>query len=119
MADALEELDNAEDQLKQKRFGQAAESAARAAALAGSSAASAAALPVRRQQIESDIAALKTRIGGAESKIQAGRKVFEEISSTFAETCWATIRGNGSEAESRVDQAEERLAQAGQSADME
>lgn len=119
MTFALEELDNAEDRLKQKRFGQAAESAFKAAAWAGSSAASAAAMPVRRQQIESGIAALKSRIADVESKIDAGAGVFKEISSTFAESCWTTIRGNGSEAESGVDQAEECLAQAGTSAAME
>ena len=35
--------------------------------------------------------------------IDAAQAVFEEIASTYAESSWTTIRGNGTEAENRLD----------------
>jgi uncharacterized membrane protein YgcG len=60
-------------------------------------------LPRKKQEAEAAIPALAARIEQVKDIINAGRLVFERIFQEYAETTWASVRGNGTEAENRIN----------------
>ena len=59
----------------------------------------------QRQQLAEGIPALKARIPAVQAKLGEARQCFERISSTYAESSWEAVRGNGTEAEKRLERA--------------
>jgi uncharacterized membrane protein YgcG len=62
-------------------------------------------LPRKKQEVESAIPLLASRIEKTKESIINGRTVFERLSQGFAETTWESVLGNGTEAENRVNWA--------------
>ncbi|MBI2839802.1 MAG: TPM domain-containing protein [Acidobacteria bacterium] len=112
-------LAQARADLQQKRYGAAEKSSAQAAEGAAAAARDAMALPVRRAAIEKAIPALKARIEQVGAAIDAAQGVFEEVAATYAESSWAPVRGNGTEAENRIDWSAEALEDATEGVSME
>jgi hypothetical protein len=52
---------------------------------------------------------LASRIEQVKEAINKGRLIFDRVSREYAETTWESIRGNGTEAENRVNWALEAL----------
>jgi uncharacterized membrane protein YgcG len=77
------------------------------------------ALPKRKAAIDASIATLKGRLPATQSAIDAGKVTFGEISSTYADACWETIRGNGTEAVKRLKSATKAVEDATQAAAMD
>ncbi len=57
-------------------------------------------------------AELARRIAEVEALIDTGAAAFEQLAQHYAESSWQTVRGNGTEAENRVDWASEALEEA-------
>lgn len=112
-------LAEARADLQQKRYGAAEKSCAQAAEGAARGASDATALPERRAAIENALPTLKARIEQVASAIDAAQRVFEEIASAYAESSWASVRGNGTEAENRIDWSTEALEAATEGVSME
>ena len=70
-------------------------------------------LPQKKQEVEAAIPMLVSRIEKTKESINNGRTIFERISQGFAETTWESVRGNGTEAENRVNWALDAQKDAG------
>ncbi|MBI4285819.1 MAG: TPM domain-containing protein [Chloroflexi bacterium] len=103
LAKARKSLEEALALSQKKQFLPAVQRAGEASNLASQAAQAADELPRKKQEAEGAISALTARIPQVEEAISKGRQVFERISSTYAEPSWDSIRGNGTEAENRVD----------------
>ncbi len=68
-------------------------------------------LPGKKQAAESAIPILASRIEEVKEKINDGGEVFERLSGEYAESTWEPIRGNGTEAENRVNWALDALGE--------
>jgi uncharacterized membrane protein YgcG len=66
-------------------------------------------LPQKKREAEQALDALAQRIEQVKAAIDSGSNVFERISNGYAETAWTSIKGNGTEAENRVDWALDAL----------
>jgi predicted DNA-binding protein (UPF0278 family) len=62
-------------------------------------------LPQKKQETQAAIPALAARIETVKNRIDTGREVFDRLYMEYAETTWEPVRGNGSEAENRIDWA--------------
>jgi hypothetical protein len=62
-------------------------------------------LPSKKTEAEAAIPALAQRIEQIKESISSGRAVFERLSHDYAPTTWESVRGNGTEAENRVNWA--------------
>lgn len=69
-------------------------------------------LPQKKQEVEKAIPLLSARIEQVEGTINKARDVFERVSADYAETTWEPVRGNGTEAENRVNWTLEALEDA-------
>jgi uncharacterized membrane protein YgcG len=67
------------------------------------------ALPQKKREAEQALEALAQRIEQVKVTIDSGNDVFERISSGYSETAWTSIKGNGTEAENRVNWALDAL----------
>lgn len=112
-------LNKAESSLKEKRFQAAQKAAEEAQKLANDAVTSAEDLPKQKTAAEQGIAALAQRIEAVKAKIIAGRETFEEFAAAYAQSCWLPIRGNGTEAENRINWSLRVLETARELASME
>jgi uncharacterized membrane protein YgcG len=62
-------------------------------------------MPVKKQEAEAAIPLLESRIEQVKKTINQGRDIFERIAQVYAEATWESVRGNGTEAENRVNWA--------------
>jgi uncharacterized membrane protein YgcG len=62
-------------------------------------------LPQKKQETQSAIPALAARIETVKSEIDNGRDIFNRLFMEYAESTWESVRGNGTEAENRIDWA--------------
>jgi uncharacterized membrane protein YgcG len=69
-------------------------------------------LPRKKAETESAVPALAARLEQVKTTIDTGRNIFDKIATGYAETNWASVRGNGSEAENRIDWAQDALEDA-------
>lgn len=69
-------------------------------------------------QLETGMPTLKQRIEAVDNLIDPAADSFERISSTYAESCWESVRGNGTEAENRIESAREAYDQAEKQGDI-
>ncbi len=76
-------------------------------------------LPQKKLDAEAAIKALANRIDLVKETISKGRDTFDRVSSTYAESSWESIRGNGTEAENRTDWTLEALDDARIAASMD
>lgn len=60
-------------------------------------------LPKRRAEAEASLSSLEGRVEKIGELVEKGRGAFEEISRKYSESSWEAIRGNGTEAENRID----------------
>lgn len=112
-------LTQAETSLKEKRFQAAQKGAEEALKLSSEAIAAAETLPKQKTTVEQAIAALARRIESFKSKIIAGRETFEVIAANYAQSCWTPVRGNGTEAENRINWSLQALDAAGEAVTME
>jgi len=102
----------AHDLASRKRFREGAEYVGLAGAQVQQSIQVAEELPQKKKEAEAAVPALATRIMQVKAAIERGRALFERLSAEYAETTWVAVRGNGTEAENRVDWAEDALEEA-------
>src|SRR3989344_1047531 len=76
-------------------------------------------LPETRATILKDIDQIKTEIDKVNKFIDSGHAAFSAISAEFAEACWESVRGNGVEAEERLESARESVEEVAVLASME
>ncbi|MEY4744579.1 MAG: hypothetical protein RL272_524 [Candidatus Parcubacteria bacterium] len=105
LAEAMKSLEDATAAFGAKRFGAVKTACAKGSAKAKEASVQANALPKRKADIEAAVLSLKKRLPDVQAAIQSGRGVFEEVSSGYAEGCWSSIRGNGTEAVKRLEAA--------------
>jgi uncharacterized membrane protein YgcG len=112
-------LDNARLSLKQaaalyqgKQFIQAVHKLEEAGDLAKQAAVSAETLPEKKRESEEAILNLEKRLEKVRDAVERGSLIFDKISQKYAETSWESIRGNGTEAENRIDWTQEALEDA-------
>ncbi|NQT22218.1 MAG: TPM domain-containing protein, partial [Candidatus Omnitrophica bacterium] len=100
---ASDSLVQAQDALKAKRFKVVWGQVEISEAQARQAAKQAEALPGIQQAVEQLVTELAARIEEIKAMIEAGAVVFAELSATYAESCWKSFRGNGTEAENRLN----------------
>jgi uncharacterized membrane protein YgcG len=66
-------------------------------------------LPQKKLEAEAAIPALSSRIEQVKETIEKGGDTFERLSQEYAESNWESVRGNGTEAENRVNWALDAL----------
>lgn len=66
----------------------------------------------QRTNLATGLPALGARIGHVTGQVNPAREAFERISPVYAESSWAAVKGNGTEAEKRITMAQAALAQA-------
>jgi uncharacterized membrane protein YgcG len=76
-------------------------------------------LPQKKQETQTAIPALAARIETVKSEIDNGRDIFDRLFMEYAESTWESIRGNGTEAENRIDWASDAYDEALSAADTE
>jgi uncharacterized membrane protein YgcG len=76
-------------------------------------------LPGKKRDAEKAIELLASRIEQVKLTVDNGRDNFERIATRYAGTTWASIQGNGTEAENRVNWAIESLMDAKEVAESE
>lgn len=60
-------------------------------------------LPKRKAEAEASLSSLERRVEKIKELVEKGRTAFEEISLKYSVSSWEAIRGNGTEAENRID----------------
>ncbi|HJV32894.1 MAG TPA: TPM domain-containing protein, partial [Patescibacteria group bacterium] len=119
LASAVQASEEANTAFGNKRFGAVKGICDKGAKKAAEAKSAAEALPRRKAAIDGGIASLKGRLPLTQSAIDAGKATFGEISSTYADACWETIRGNGTEAVKRLKSATQAVEDATQAATMD
>ncbi len=76
-------------------------------------------LPQKKQEAEAAIPALASRIERVKANDQQQQARFRKVIPEYAETTWESVRGNGTEAENRVNWALEAQDDARSAAGME
>ncbi len=76
-------------------------------------------MPHKKQETEVVIPAFSSRIEQVKETVDRGRDVFEGLYQAFAPANWESIRGNGTEAENRINWATEALEDARLASGME
>jgi uncharacterized membrane protein YgcG len=107
-------LAQAQDLVNQKRVYEAAKYFNLAADQIKQAIQAAAELPRKKQEAVAAIPGLSSRIEQVKEKIVSGRVVFERLFQDYAESTWQSVRGNGTEAENRVNWALDALGDAGE-----
>ena len=105
-------LSMAHDLASKKRFREATEYVNLAGVQVQESFRSAEELPQKKREAEAAVPALAKRIEQVREMIDKGRTLFEKLSAEYAETTWVSVRGNGTEAENRVNWAVDALEDA-------
>jgi uncharacterized membrane protein YgcG len=62
-------------------------------------------MPQKKQEAEAAIPVLESRIEQLKVTVNKGRDIFERINQVYADTTWESVRGNGTEAENRINWA--------------
>ncbi len=75
--------------------------------------------PLKKQEAEAAIPALSARIERVKETVNNGRDIFDGLLQAYAPANWESIRGNGTEAENRVNWAMEALEDACSASDTE
>ena len=70
------------------------------------------------QRVGQDRAELHRNLASADDRLKEARESFARISAEYAESSWESVRGNGSEAEKRLDEARTALSTADAAADL-
>lgn len=116
---AQAKLKQAQASLTAKQYADALKAAGEAQVLGQKANKQAFYLPGLKTTIEDSITTAKARIATVTALIGQARTIFTAISTTYAESCWTTVRGNGTEAEKRIASATGILEQAAQAISME
>ena len=66
-------------------------------------------LPKKKDEVVAAFPALASRIEQVKEKIVDGREIFDRLFDDFAESTWEPVKGNGTEAENRVNWATDAL----------
>lgn len=119
LAAAVQASEEANTAFGNKRFGAVKAICDKGAKKAGEAKSAAEALPKRKAAIDGSIVSLKERLPQTQSAIDTGKTTFGEISSAYADSCWETIRGNGTEAVKRLKSATQAVEDATQAATMD
>ncbi|MDD5701871.1 MAG: TPM domain-containing protein, partial [Dehalococcoidales bacterium] len=106
---ARQSLDQAVSLSHSKKFLQATEKLNESRNMAGQAARTIDELPKKKLEAQTAIDEMTARIERTEESVARGRSIFDRISSTYAESAWEPIMGNGTEAENRIDWAAESL----------
>lgn len=118
VADANNLLELSVADLGLKRFNSARVNVEKAGKAAVDAVSLAQGLPARRSRIATRRDELQSRTGAVTASIKTGSEVFIRISLNFAESSWESVRGNGTEAEERLDWSIESLKTVETLADM-
>lgn len=105
LEDAGQKLVDAQAALTAKRYGAIEGICKEGEKIAKKAAADAQGLAARRDASQASIAKLKARIPGMKTLIVETRPVFEAITAEYPEGSWQHVRGNGTEAQKRVEAA--------------
>ena len=105
-------LEQAKVRLSQKRIKEANQLVIQAAEQVAAAIRASDELPLKKQEAELAIPALATRIEQVKVTIEKGRSIFERLFQEYAESNWASVRGNGTEAENRINWTLEALENA-------
>jgi len=116
---ARQSLAAATSQAQDRQYLQASQKISAAGELTTQAAQYTEAIPQKKQETAAAIQALASRVDRVKETILKGRESFDRISSTYAESSWESIQGNGSEAENRVDWALDALKDARTASSME
>ncbi len=76
-------------------------------------------LPQKKQEAETAIPQLAARVEQVKAKVNDGRNVFDRIFKEYADTTWTPVRGNGTEAENRINWSLDALNDARSAAGLE
>ena len=98
-------LQQAQDLVAKKRFAEAAKYAGLAGDQIKQAVVAGEELPQKKQEAEAAIPALASRIERVKQTIENSEAVFDRVFHEYAETTWESVRGNGTEAENRVNWA--------------
>lgn len=112
-------LEKAQDLFSKKRFSEGLKQAGVALEEAKKALQAAEELPRKKEEAEAAISALPAKIEQVKGMIEKGRDIFERLAQNHAESTWESIRGNGTEAENRIDWALEALDDARAAAEQE
>ncbi|MBI1731132.1 TPM domain-containing protein [Candidatus Acetothermia bacterium] len=112
LTEAATSLEQINTLIQQKHFGPASALMSRVTGLINSASKSAETQVEQKQASEKGIADLTTRIENVKQKIVDGKAVFDRIASTFAESSFSNIRGNGTESCNRINWALKALVDA-------
>lgn len=119
LAEAVKAQEEAATAMSAKRFGAVKTICDRGAKKAKEASSQATGLPARKAALDQGLAALKTRIPQVTQTIKDTRPVFEAIVSEFVEGSWSHVKGNGTEAQKRVDAATKATVEAAVACGME
>ena len=112
-------LEEARQLYQNRQFIQSINKLDESADLASRAARSAEEIPLKKREADTAILALEPRIEQVKQRIIQGKSIFDRISSTYAESSWESVRGNGTEAENRIDWTLDALEDARIAASME
>ncbi|MEK7266287.1 MAG: TPM domain-containing protein, partial [Pseudomonadota bacterium] len=105
LTEAVKAQEEAGTAMAAKRFGAVKTICDRGSKKAKDASSQASGLPARKNALDQGVTALKSRISQVAQVIKDTRPVFEAIASEFVEGSWAHVKGNGTEAENRIDAA--------------
>lgn len=109
LSDGREALARAQELVSQKRYTEGRKFAEQAGEHVQRASQALEELPRKKGEVDTAIPALESRIPQVKSAIVEGRNIFDNISNEYAESTWRSIRGNGTEAENRVNWAIDAL----------
>jgi hypothetical protein len=116
---ARADLATARTALTDRAYGRVESACAAAKGKATGAVSEAASYEEAKKEIDGGAHALRARIDAAHPAIDEAAQVFQAIASSYADACWQTIRGNGTEAENRVEWAVKAIAVAEEAATMD
>lgn len=119
LAKARKAIAHVQELLRKNCFGDAQTAVKEIEKLAREALLAAEGLPVKKKSAEEAAAALAARIEEVKNKIVEGRKAYDEVSSIYAESCLRSVRGNGTEAENRINWSLQAIKAAGEAMSMQ
>jgi len=109
LASGRESLDRAQELVSQKSYTEGRKFADQASEHVQKASLALEELPRKKGEVDTAIPVLESRIPQVKNAIVEGRDIFDNISNEYAESTWRSIRGNGTEAENRVNWATDAL----------
>jgi uncharacterized membrane protein YgcG len=106
---AAKRLEEARALAAQRRPGRAVAAAKEAEGVVARTLATAARLPEVKTEADAALPGLRARIDRVADAVTAARQVFDAMAASFAESCWSSVRGNGTEAQGRLDAARHEM----------